>query len=141
MFQLSTLGLSLHTVQWKNFAKRGNVFDSVQRATLFNQRDRGVDKMPSIAKKRLLRKKFKKHYISALHKNKLTQTSGSVFAEKNEKAKKIKFNLQIINIVDCFLDGHGSYDGNLVSFKNNLYNKQYFLLELVRVMGVPKEYN
>ena len=37
-------------------AKDGNVFDNVQRAISFNQRNRGVDKMPSIAKKRLLRK-------------------------------------------------------------------------------------
>ena len=62
-------------------AKNGNVFDNVQRAISFNQRNRGVDKMPSIAKKRLLRKKFKQPFVSALQKNKSTQTSGSVFAK------------------------------------------------------------
>ena len=45
----------------KSIAKRGNKFDNVQRAISFNQRNRGVDKMPSIAKKRLLRKKLKQH--------------------------------------------------------------------------------
>ena len=89
----------------------------MQRAIAFNQRNRGVDKIPSVAKKRLLRKKFKQHFMSALQKNKSTQTSSSVFAERIEKAKKTKFEMQLIKIVDCFLDCHGSYDSNLVSFK------------------------
>ena len=50
-------------------------------------------------------------------KNKSTQTSGSVFAERVGKAKMTKFELELIKIVDCFLDGHGSYDSNLVTFK------------------------
>ena len=56
----------------KIIAKSGNVFDNVQRAISFNQRKRGLDKMPSIAKKRLLGKKFKQHFMSALQKNKST---------------------------------------------------------------------
>ena len=79
--------------------------------------------------------------MSALQKNKSTQTSGSVFAEIIEKAKKKKLALYLIKIVDCFLDGHRSYDSNLVSFKIKFFNKQYFLLQLVRVMSVPKEDN
>ena len=55
--------------------------------------------------------------MSALQKNKSTQTSGSVFAERIEKIKKTKFELELIKIVYCFLDGHGNYDSNLVSFK------------------------
>ena len=73
--------------------------------------------MPSVAKKRILRKKFKEHFMSALQKNKSTQTSGSVFAERIEKFNKTKFKLELIIFVDCFLDGHGNYDSNLVSFK------------------------
>ena len=73
--------------------------------------------MPSFAKEKLLRKKFKKHLFSSFQKNKTTQTSGSVFAERIEKAKKTKFELELIKIVDCFLDGHGNYDSNLVSLK------------------------
>ena len=41
----------------KVIAKSGQVFDNVQRAVDLNQRNKGVDRMPSIAKKRLLRKK------------------------------------------------------------------------------------
>ena len=101
----------------KVFAKSGQVFDNVQRAVDFNQRNTGVERMPSIAKKRLLRKKYKKHLFSSFQKTKTTQTSGSVFAERIEKLKKTKFELDLFKIVDCFLDGHGNYDSNLVSFK------------------------
>ena len=44
----------------KVIAKSGQVFDNVQRAVDFNHRNKGVDRMPRIAKKRLLRKKYKK---------------------------------------------------------------------------------
>ena len=71
--------------------------------------------MPSIAKKRLLRKKYKKHLFSSFQKTKTTQTSGSVFAKRIEKVKKTKFEFELIKVVDCFLDGHGSYDSKLVS--------------------------
>ena len=62
-------------------------------------------------------KKYKKVLFSTFQKTKLTQTSGSVFAEKIEKVEKTKFELDLIKIVDCFLNGHGNYDSNLVSFK------------------------
>ena len=101
----------------KIIAKSGQVFDNAKRAVDFNQRNKGVDRMPSIAKKRLLRKKYKKHFFSCFQKTKTTQSSGSVFAERYEKVKKTKFELDSIKIVDCFLDGHGYYDSNLVSFE------------------------
>ena len=58
--------------------------------------------MPSIAKKRFLRKKFKKHLFSSFQKTKSTQTAGSVFAERIENVKRTKFELDLIKIVDCF---------------------------------------
>ena len=39
----------------------GQVIDNVRRAVYFNQRNRRMDRMPSVAKKRLLRKKYKRH--------------------------------------------------------------------------------
>ena len=78
----------------KVFARSGQVFDNVQRAVDFNQRNKGVDRW-----------------------TKSTQTSGSVFADRIEQVKKTKFELELIKIVDCFLDGHGNYTSNLVSFK------------------------
>ena len=73
--------------------------------------------MPSIAKKRLLRKKYKKHLLSSIQKTKSTQTSGSVFADKIEQFKKSKFESELLKIVECFLDGDGNYTSNLVPFK------------------------
>ena len=65
--------------------------------------------------------------MSALQKNKATQTSGSVFAERIEKVKKTNFELELIQIVDCFLDGHGNFDSSLVSFKiKSLYRTIFF---------------
>ena len=45
--------------------KSGQLFDNLQRAVHFNQQNRGVERMPSIAKKKLLRKKYKKHLLSS----------------------------------------------------------------------------
>ena len=101
----------------KVIAKSGQVFDNVQRAVDFNHRNKEVDRMPSIARKRLLRKKYKKHLFSSFQKTQTTQTNGSVFAERIEKVKKTKFELELIKIVDCFVDGHGNFDSNLVTFK------------------------
>ena len=79
-------------------AKSGNLFDNVQRAVDFNHRNKVVDKMPSIAKKRLSRKKFKKFLFSSFQKTKTTQTTGSVFAEKIEKVRKTKIELEPIKM-------------------------------------------
>ena len=111
----------------KVIEKRGQVFDNVQRAVDFNQRNKGVDRMPSIAKKKLLRKKYKKHLFSSFQKTKTTRTSGSVFAERIENVKETDFELDFIKIVDCFLDGHGNYDKNLVSFKIKSLKSYNFL--------------
>ena len=73
--------------------------------------------MPSIAKKRLLRKKYKKHLLSSIQKTKSRQTSGSVFADRIEQVEKTKLELELIKIVDCFLDSRGTYTSNLVSFE------------------------
>ena len=76
----------------KVFAKSGQVFDNVQRAVDFNHRNKGVDRMPSITKKRLLRKKYKKHLLSSFQKTKTTQTSSSLVAERIEKLKRLTLN-------------------------------------------------
>ena len=47
----------------KIVVKGGKLFHNVQRAVLFNHQNRGVDRMPIIAKKSLLRKKYKKKHF------------------------------------------------------------------------------
>ena len=72
---------------------------------------------PSLAKKRLLRRKYKKHLLSSIQRTKLAQTSGSVQGDRIEQVKKTKLDLELTKFVDCFLDGHGNFTSNLVSFK------------------------
>ena len=104
--------------------KSGQLFDNLQRAVQFNQQNRRVDRMPSIAKKRLLWKKYKKQLLGSFQKTKSTQTSGSVFAERIEQVKKTNFEIELIKTVDCFLDGHGNYTSNLVSFKTKPFQTE-----------------
>ena len=96
--------------------KKAEFFDNVQRAVHFNHQNRGGDRITSIAKKRLLKKKYKKNFFSFFQKTKLTPTGGSVFADKIPQVKETKFELEPIKIVDCFLDGQGNYTRNLVCF-------------------------
>ena len=52
----------------------GQLFDNMHLAVHFNHQNRGVDRMPTIAKNRLLRKKSKKkHLLSSFQKNELMQ--------------------------------------------------------------------
>ena len=97
--------------------KSGQLFDILQRVVNFNQQNKGVERMPSFAKKRLLRKKLKKQLLSSFKNIKSTQTSGSVFPVRIEQVKNTKFELELIKTVDCFLDGHGNYPSSLVSLK------------------------
>ena len=99
--------------------KSCQVFDNVHRAVYFNQRNRGVDRLPSIAKKRLLRKKYEKHLLGSFQKPKLTHTSGLVFAYRIEQVEKTKFKVELIIFVDCLLEGQGYYTSNLASFQMN----------------------
>ena len=105
----------------------GQLFDNLQRAVPFNQQNRGVDRIPSIAKKRLLRNKYKKHLLSSFQKTKTTETSGAVFADRIEQVEKTKFELKLVKIVHCFLDGHGNYTSNLVSFIIKSFKTNHFL--------------
>ena len=82
--------------------------------------NRGVDRMPSIAKKRLLRKRpKKKRLLGSFPKTESTQFIGSVIADRIEQFKTNKFELEPIKNVDCLLPGHGNYTSHLVSFKMN----------------------
>ena len=98
--------------------KTGEIFDSLERAVSFNKLNKGVDKIPSIEEKRLLRKKFKKHMLTSVQRSVLVQTTGSVFVARVESVRrKTKFELELMKIIDCFLDGYGGYESNLLSFK------------------------
>ena len=75
----------------KIVVESGQLFDDVQRAVHFNHQNRGSDRMPMIAKMRLLRKQYKNHLLSSFQKTKSTHTSGSVFADRIEQVEKTEF--------------------------------------------------
>ena len=55
----------------KIVVKIGEFIDNLQRAVQFNHQNRGVDRKPSIAKKRLLREKYKKTFVELLPKDQI----------------------------------------------------------------------
>ena len=72
--------------------------------------------MPSIAKKRLIRKKFKRHYLFSNQKLAHTQILGSAFLDIVRKVQNSKYESDLFKIIDCFIDCHGSVHSNSVSF-------------------------
>ena len=55
----------------KIVVKSGKRFDNVQRAVHFNLQNRGVNRVPSIAEKRVLRRKYKKTFVDLFPKNQI----------------------------------------------------------------------
>ena len=82
--------------------------------------------MPSIAKERLLRKKYKKYFLISFQKTKPTQTSGSVLADRIEQVKKTKLELELTKTLDCYLERLGNFTSNLVIFRT----KSFFLVNI-----------
>ena len=78
----------------KLVVKSGQLFDTLQRAVQFNQQNRGVDRMPSIVKKRRLRKKYKnkKRLMSSCQRpNRRKLVDQSLQTEMN-KLKRLNLN-------------------------------------------------
>ena len=76
-------------------------------------------KTPSISRKRLVRKKFKKPYLSSNQKLASTQTLGSAFLDRTAKVQNSKYESDLFKIIDCFIDGCGSVNSERVSFSIN----------------------
>ena len=120
----------LHTLFKYRFSgkivvRSGKLFDNAQRAVQFSHQNRGVDRMPSIAKKRLLRKKYRKHLLTFFQKTKLTQTSQSLQTDLNKLTTKLQ--LKLMKSVDWSLDGHGNYTSNSVNFRIQSLKTNHFL--------------
>ena len=72
--------------------------------------------MPSVAKKRLLRKKFKRHYLCSNQKLASTQTIDSAFVERVRKVQNSKYEHDLCEIIDCFIDDYGFVNSDHVNF-------------------------
>ena len=75
-----------------------------------------VKKTPSISRKRLVRKKFKKHYLSSNQKLASTQTLASAFLDRIRKVQNSKYEHDLLKIIDCFIDGYGFVNSDHVNF-------------------------
>ena len=69
----------------------GVVFTQLTRAVEHNLENKYVEKVPSISKKRLSRKKFKRHLLRAEQRNASTQTLGSSFLDMVHSLRNSKY--------------------------------------------------
>ena len=95
----------------------GLVFTQLKRAVQHNSENEFVEKLPSVSKKRLSRKKFKRHLLRAEQRNASTQTLRSSFFDRIQSLKNSKYESELIKIVDCLLDGHGIIDNPMLYFE------------------------
>ena len=95
----------------------GLVFTQLKRAVQHNSENKFVEKLPSVSKKRLSRKKFKRHLLRAEQRNASTQTLRSSFFDRIQSLKNSKYESELIKIVDCLLDGHGIIDNPMLYFE------------------------
>ena len=76
--------------------KAGLVFTQLKRAVQHNSENKLVEKLPSVFKKRLSRKKFKRHLLRAEQKNVSTQTLRSSFFDRLQSLKSSKYENELI---------------------------------------------
>ena len=77
--------------------------------------------MPSVAKKTLLRKKLKRHYLCSNQKLASTQTIGSPFLERVRQVQNSKCEHDLFKIIDCLIDGYGFVNSDHVNFSINSF--------------------
>ena len=100
-------------------SSRGEVFNQLNRAVEHSLKCRIPEKLPSVAKKRLVRKKFIRHYLSSFQKLASTQTLGSAFLERIRKVQNSKYETDLLKTVDCFIDGYGTVNSERINFSIN----------------------
>ena len=95
----------------------GLVFTQLKRFVQHKLENKFVEKLPSLSKKRLSRKKFKRHLLEVEQRNASTQTLRSSFFDRIQSLKNSKYESELIKIVDCLLDGHGIIDNSMLYFE------------------------
>ena len=90
----------------------GEVFNQLSWAFEHNLRWKRAKNIPSNAKKRLIRIKFKRLFLSSNQNLASTQTHDSAFLERIRKVQNSKYESDLSKIIDCFNDCHGSVNKN-----------------------------
>ena len=109
----------------------GSIFLDLQAAVDFHRSfPKPIIRRPSIARKRLLRKRFKSYYAvnsytgsdtnsfsKTDNKNKQTRVLSSTFASRISHILQTPLAVDLLNIVDMMCDGSGQYQSPSVDFK------------------------
>ena len=91
-------------------------------------------KKPRVLRNRLLRKKFKKHYLSSNQKLASTQTLGSAFLDRIPKNQNSKYEPDLFRLLDFFIGGYGSVNSERVNFSIDF--DYFFKKNLVKVVFI-----
>ena len=94
----------------------GEVFSQIICGVHYKLRWKGAEKTPSVSRKRFVRKKFQKYYLSSNQKLASTQTLCSAFLDRIRKVRISKDESDFFKIIDCFIDGYGSVNSERVNF-------------------------
>ena len=102
------------------FDSSGEVSNQLNCGVQRTLRWKGAKKAPSVARKRLVRKKvLKKHYLCSNQKLASTQTLGSACLERTRNFQNSKYESDVFKRMDCFIDGVGSVNSERVNFSVN----------------------
>ena len=94
---------------------KGNAIDKLKKAVNYGEKHPSVLYQPSVAKKRLLRKKF--HRLGCRKKNVHTQTHKKSFDQRIYQILSGKYAFDFMQILDCLVDGYGFVNTKLVNFQ------------------------
>ena len=93
--------------------KNGEIIDELEKAVKYIESHKYLEKCPSITKKRLLRKKFCGRVPTVTTS---TQTCSYSFDKRIQMLRNSKYELDLLNIIDCMIDGQGSVYSKFVEF-------------------------
>ena len=77
--------------------------------------------MSNVAKKRLVRKKIKRHFLCSIQKLASTQTFGTVFREKIRKVQNSINEHDLLKIFNCYIDVYGIVNSDDVIFSIKIF--------------------
>ena len=113
---LQQLGIYKYRICSNVNSSTGEIFNQLDRAVHHNFKQKGAEKMPSISKKRMLRKMFKSHFLCSNQKLASTQTIGSAILERVRKVHNSKHEHDWVKKIDCFIDFYAFVNKDHVNF-------------------------
>ena len=106
-----------HQIFGHTMDEAGLVFTHLRRAVQPNSENKFDEKLPSVSKKRLSKKKFRRHLLRAEQKNASTQTLRSSFFDRVQTLMNSKCESELLKFVGCLPDGHGIIDNPILYFE------------------------